>query len=62
MLLGDLVQDHDIGDLDCGNCDRQQGFCSCGGVIHCETQNLTILSGSTAMIMECDNCDEYELE
>ncbi len=61
-MLDNLIQDHDIGDLDCPNCDAQYGYCSCGGIIHCEIQSPRLFSRATAMIMECDTCDEYEVE
>ena len=64
-MLEWLIQDHELGDLDCPNCIVQLGHCSCGGVLHSECQ--TTLNGIPPIwrAVECDNCgncDEYELE
>lgn len=67
MGFGNLVGNHEPGEIDCPGCDEQWGFCSCGGVIHCEYQEVWASRGVTAyskgiLVLECDRCDEYEVE
>jgi len=63
------VKNHEPGDLECPGCEEQFGYCSCGGVIHCEYQETfrrDPLTGEmkpgALLVLECDRCDECEVE
>jgi len=67
MSLGNVIQNHDDGEIDCPGCEEQWGFCSCGGVVHCEYQETFRKEDdkyvpSALLVLECDRCDEYEVE
>ena len=69
MGFGNLIGNHEVGELDCLACEEQFGLCSCGGVIHAEYQEtfrrdpLTrAIMGSSIIILECEQCDDYEVE
>lgn len=69
MSFGNLLQDHDEDALDCAGCEEHFGGCSCGGVVHCEYQEAPKRdrkSGCTVieviLVLECDRCDEYEIQ
>lgn len=63
IVFGNLLQDHEEGEIDCPSCEEQFGFCSCGGIIHCEYQEAWSIEGPTNVkILECDRCDDYETE
>lgn len=68
-MLGNLVKNHEDGDIDCPSCEEQFGFCSCGGAVHAEYQEVfrklkgTKMAVSQAiLVLECDRCDSFEIE
>ena len=68
-MLSNLVHDHEEDELGCHWCEEQWGQCSCGGVIHCEYQAVFRRDRRTgnlipvaALVLECDRCDEYEVQ
>ena len=66
-MLVNVVADHEEGEIACPSCEEQFGPCSCGGIVHCEYQPTIGRFGGAIitealLVLECDRCDEYEIE
>lgn len=67
MGFGNLVNNHEPGELDCPSCEEQFGPCSCTGIVHAEYQKIFRREGGQVvgralLVLECDRCDDYEVE
>lgn len=66
-MLANLLKNHEDGELACPSCEEQFGGCSCGGAIHAEYQEIFKkvqgkYTASFILVLECDRCDDYEIE